>query len=260
MVTGIFHLHGPRFHLFADRSRVHRALVRRALDRADRILVLSHNWHERLEPLTSNRRIHVLYNPTSLAPFPDEPPLRRLDEPCELVFMGLLGERKGLEVLKAALEILMPAHPQLRATLAGNGEVEQTRAWAARFPWASRVRVPGWVRGDDKWQAFRGAHIFTLPSYDEGLPMSVLEGMAAGCALVTTPVGGIPEAVTHGEQGFLVPAGDAQALAEHIGRLVDDPALCQRMGLAGRQAVRERFDIGAHVEQLVAHYRAVMGG
>lgn len=257
-VPALFHLHGPEFHLFATRNATTRRWVRRALDRADLILVLAELWKERLAALTSNRKIETLYNPASLSPFPDEKPQRNLDAPCQLLFMGRLGERKGLPEIKTALEILMPRYPGLTATLAGDGEIDSTRAWAARFPWKDRVRIPGWLRGEDKWEAYRRADIFVLPSRNEGLPMAVLEGMAAGCAIVATPAGGTPEIMQEGVQGLFAPIGEPTALAGCIARLIDDPTLAARMGREGRRTVGEKFEIEAHVKMLLQHYAGLI--
>lgn len=255
----LLHVHAPRFHTFAEGKAWDRILVRQTLDRVDRILVLSEGWRVKVHGYTANRQVHVLYNPTLLSACPRDPVQRGQDEPCRLLFLGRLGERKGLEVLKTALLTLMPRFPHLEVTFAGDGEVDQTRRWADGFGWGDRVRTTGWIPWERKWEVLNQAHILTLPSYDEGLPLSVLEGMAAGAAIVTTPVGGIPEAVRHGQEGFLVAPGDADALADHIGRLVEDPRLTWEMGMAGRRTVAERFDIVPHVDALCRHYEEMAG-
>ncbi len=99
----------------------------------------------------------------------------------------------------------------------------------------------GWIAGEDKVRAFERAAIYCLPSYSEGLPVSVLEAMAAGLPVVSTAIAGTPEAVAEGENGFLIVPGDRAALADRLIRLARDPSLRSGMGGAGRAIAEERF-------------------
>lgn len=227
-----------------------RTLVRAALP-ADRWLVLGTGLAAeyaaalRLDPA----RVEVLYNPV---PPVTLPPSRGIDGPArvEAVALGRLGVRKGSYDLVAAVASLPPqVRDRLHLTLAGDGEVAEVRAAAA--PLGEAVTVHGWLGPDDRDALLAKAEIFALPSYDEGLPMALLEAMAAGLVPVTTPVGGIPEAVTDGVDGVLVPPGDVPALAGALTRLVGDPALRQRMS-DGARARAADFDIAAWHARLSA--------
>lgn len=102
--------------------------------------------------------------------------------------------------------------------------------------------------------------LFVLSSTSECLPMSIIEAMAAGLAVVATDVGGVAELVVEGETGLLVPAGDHSALADAIAQLLDAPDLRRRMGAAGRQRARELFDVGLLWERHVALYHRSLAG
>jgi glycosyltransferase involved in cell wall biosynthesis len=145
--------------------------------------------------------------------------------------LGRLGQRKGTYDLLRAVESL-PAHVRSRVhlRLAGDGEVDQVRAQVAARGLGDTVDVVGWLGPRERDEALRQADIFVLPSYDEGLPMALLEAMAHGLVPITTPVGGIPEAVTDGVHGLLVPPGDPAALARALHRLVENDALRERLG------------------------------
>jgi glycosyltransferase involved in cell wall biosynthesis len=100
------------------------------------------------------------------------------------------------------------------------------------------------------------ADCLVLVSDHEGLPMAVLEAMAAGLPVVVTRVGALPEAVRDGREGFLIDVGDVEALAERLVRL-GDPALRRRMGAAGAHRAREQFSLEAMAEQLMNLYGAL---
>lgn len=104
-----------------------------------------------------------------------------------------------------------------------------------------RVRFAG--ERDDVPELLSRAAVFVLSSRSEGMPLSVLEAMAAGLPVVASRVGGIPEQVADGVTGLLVPVGDAERLAEALRRLLDDPELRRSLGSAGRTRAEERFDL-----------------
>ena len=99
------------------------------------------------------------------------------------------------------------------------------------------------------------ASIYVLPSYAEGLPISILEAMSAGLPVVTTPVGGIPEAITDGEEGLLVPTGNAEALSDAIQRLLSDSELREAMGSRGQAKFDTCFNANVVLPQLESMYR-----
>jgi glycosyltransferase involved in cell wall biosynthesis len=111
---------------------------------------------------------------------------------------------------------------------------------------------------DDVPELLASADLFVLSSRSEGLPLSILEAMAAGLPVVASNVGGVPEAVVDGHTGLLVPPSDPQSLAAAIGRLLDDPARRRRLGEAGRLRVAEHFDLAAvHQAHLDLYGRAL---
>ena len=172
-------------------------------------------------------------------------------------FLGRFGDRKGVPELLRALAEPRLATLRWTAVLAGDGAVERFRArWAARAERArSRCRLGRRSRGPRQLAA---ADILVLPSLNEGLPMAVLEAMAPGLAVVTTPVGAIPDAIQDGETGLLVPARDAAALAEALARLIVDPALRRRLGEQARARFAAEFSIDAYGPAAGAIYAAAL--
>jgi colanic acid/amylovoran biosynthesis glycosyltransferase len=103
------------------------------------------------------------------------------------------------------------------------------------------------------------ADIFVLPSFAEGLPVALMEAMAMEIPCISTYVGGIPELIRHGEDGLLVPASSADALAEAMERLILSPELRRALAASGRRRVLERYDLRQNVGSLAAALRKRIG-
>lgn len=189
------------------------------------------------------RRIVVV--PCGILPADWPKPLPAPGGGPHLVAVGRLAPQKGLPVLVEALALAAPRHPGLRLTLVGDGpmRVALTSALAARGI-ADRVTLAGWRDGAGVRAALEGAQALVLPSFAEGLPVVAMEAMAAGRPVLATAIAGLPELVEQGVNGWLVPAGDAAALAEGIDRMAAlPPEALDTMGLAGRARVMERHDV-----------------
>jgi glycosyltransferase involved in cell wall biosynthesis len=166
-----------------------------------------------------------------------------------------MGEAKGCYDLLEAVARLVPRFPGLRLVMAGDGEIDKVRLAAKALGLSASVELHDWVSGDEKRALLRSAAAFVLPSYCEGMPMSVLESMAVGMPVVTTSVGGIPELVTDGVEGRLVAAGDIDALSEAIETLLSSHDLRRQMGIAARRKVEEMFSDAGILPQLERLYR-----
>lgn len=120
-----------------------------------------------------------------------------------------------------------------------------------------RVLVRGWCPEPERERLLARAGLFVLPSHAEGSPMSLLEAMAAGCAVVASRAGGIPDAVEDGVDGLLVDAGDPAALAAAIARVLDDAALAARLGRAARSSIARRHAPELAVERVGRVYSSL---
>ncbi len=160
--------------------------------------------------------------------------------PCRLVMVGRLQAPKdALTLVRALAELPRGAY---EAVIVGDGpDRPALEGEVRRLGLASVVRLAG--ERNDVAQLLAASDVFVLSSRSEGLPLSILEAMAAGLPVVATNVGGVPELVLEGETGLLVPPGDPHSLAGALERLLDDSELRGRMGAAGRIRVEERFDL-----------------
>jgi glycosyltransferase involved in cell wall biosynthesis len=118
------------------------------------------------------------------------------------------------------------------------------------------VDLPGWVGPEEARRLLLEGDILVLPSFEENLPMSVVEGMAYGLSVVTTPVGAIEDIIEHGKTGLLVPPGDSAALAAALERLLAEPALRAQLGQAAQAFQREHLEIGKYYARLLDIWRS----
>jgi glycosyltransferase involved in cell wall biosynthesis len=253
-VPTILHIHASKFIPVCDSlGPLPRKLLVASLSRASRIVVIGEYWKRYLvETLGVPRDIVVvIYN---AVPLPPRPTRRAGGSPCLILALGLLGPRKGTPELLDALAASPMRDLPWKAVIAGNGEVESSRARAAELALSGKVEIPGWTDAAGVTDLLEAADIFVLPSHNEGLPVSILEAMAAGLPVVTTPVGAIPELVT-AETGILVPPGAVPELAQALAALVRSPEMRNGMGGRGRERMESLFRIEDAAARFVSIYR-----
>lgn len=168
-----------------------------------------------------------------------------------LVAIGRLAEQKGFGLLIEAMALAAQDLPDLRLSIVGDGEMRpQIEARIADLGLTGRVHLAGWLDEARVHQALNSATALILPSFAEGLPMVLMEAMAAGRPVIATAIAGIPELVTP-DCGWLVPAGDAEALAEAIRQMADTPHdRLALMGQIGRNRALQRHNIDIEAEKL----------
>ena len=162
-----------------------------------------------------------------------------------ILFLGSVGQRKGVMDILQAAPLIFIEHPDAYFLLAGEeesrGEKMAMEKISKEKKVAEKIQFLGSVTGLAKLVLFQSAMIYILPSYGENLPFALLEAMAVGLPVVTTPVGAIPEIVKDGENGFLIQPGDYQALAGRINQLLDDRDLRVAMSKANTSRIQADF-------------------
>jgi len=182
-------------------------------------------------------------------------------EPQRILFVGNSEDRnKGARYLIEALHILH-REMEFHLTLVDRPreELELVTSLVKRWGLQSRVRFTGRVSTEELVRLYNSAQILVSPSVYEGFGLPAAEAQACGTAVVSTTAGALPEVIAHGETGWLVPPGDAVALADAIRRLMSDADLRARMGAAGRQRMVERFTWRETARKTVALYEEVLG-
>src|SRR5262249_11030219 len=141
-----------------------------------------------------------------------------------LVCVGRLSEQKGQLLLIEAARHLIEGGTDLELVLVGDGELRgPIEALIERHKLTAKIRITGWVNGEQGRDEIMAARALILPSFAEGLPVVIMEAMVLRRPVISTYVAGIPELVLPGEQGWLIPAGDAAALARAIQTCLDEP-------------------------------------
>lgn len=258
-VPTLVHLHGSAFVEFYEQEcgALGRWLVRRTLEGATTVIALSEDRRAYLARIVPAARVVVIPNMVDAAAVQAGIERSRVARSSShILFLGEIGSRKGIYDLVCALAQVAVAHPEARLVACGSGEIEEVRRLARELGVEERLVLPGWVAGEAKARLLAEAALYVLPSYHENLPMSILEAMAAGLPVVSTRVGGIPDAVRHGAEGFLTAPGTPQALAQHIVKLLGDRELRGRMGESGRRRAMKRFSPAAVLALLEELYGA----
>jgi glycosyltransferase involved in cell wall biosynthesis len=244
LITGLGHV------FVADSPRMR--VVRRAVCAAYRAVlagadvVFFQNPDDRAEfvrrrLVDPDKTVLVAGSGVDLAHYPRSPvPV----DPVTFVFVGRFLVEKGVRELVDAVRLVRARGHDVRIRLVGATDANPSSVSDAEVAaWVDEglVDLVGWVEDVRPW--LRDSSVMVLPSWREGTPRSVLEGLATGRAVITTDAPGCRETVVDGLNGFLVPLRDPEALADRMARFVDDPGLAVRMGEAGYRLAEEKYDV-----------------
>jgi colanic acid/amylovoran biosynthesis glycosyltransferase len=193
------------------------------------------------------------------------PSARGQGSPLRVVCVGTLHEVKGQRILIEACRLLRNEGVELECRLVGAGEDAAALArLVGDLGLEASVRLEGALTRPELLDVLRHADVLAAPSVPtargkrEGIPVVLMEAMAAGVPVVATKVSGIPELVEDGSTGLLVPPGDARALAGALRRLHDEPDLARRLTVAARDKVEREFDLEKSAAALVERFETAV--
>jgi glycosyltransferase involved in cell wall biosynthesis len=252
----VVHLHGSGYDTYYRSSpAILQYLIRFMFQHAKVAMVLGELWREftvsslRVAP----EKVRIVYNGV-----PDHGVSSYVPQSeMRIASMGLVGTRKGTDVLLRALALL-PKRIAWRCVIGGNGEIGRYEQMSAELGIEDRVQFAGWIDEAKVVSLLHESDIFVLASRYENQPLTILEAMASGVPVVSTRIGAIPEQVLDGVSGILIEPGDAQALHDALLRLIDDPQTRASMGQAGRRRYEKNFSVKAFADNVVAVYRDVL--
>lgn len=250
----IFHIHGGEYMKFYEESSRKKEILR-ILKSADKVIALSAEWKKRFVDVFGLENCVVLRNGINiekLQPAVSDP----ANHPHSFVTLSRFGEKKGSYDFIAAVELVSKEVPDVKCYMAGDGEIDKCEALVKEKGLEKNILVVGWANYEKKLDLLTKSAVLVLPSYDEGLPMSVLEGMACGKAIISTTVGAIPEVVKK-ENGILVSPGDVKALSKAMLRYCNDENAVQMAGQANIQLITEQYSMEAMHHKLAEIYASL---
>ena len=251
-----FTMHGPSIFFEAMRWRLDEKLKRALF-----ICCISYFCRSQgmiYAPMSKWNRMHIVHCGVEPALFE---PVTHQQTGSRLLYTGRLAAVKGLPILLESLVTLKASHPDLLLTVVGDGSDRKLlEQLTNQLGLTDHVNFVGYQSQAKVRQYMQETDVFVLPSFAEGLPVSLMEALAAGVPVVTTQIAGVGELVESGINGYLVPPGNPHLLAERIGSLLSDPALRNQFGAAGRVKVAQEFDIQQEAAWLCQIMTAALAG
>jgi glycosyltransferase involved in cell wall biosynthesis len=206
----ILHIHGGGFHNFYSRSKLLKPFIRWTLESSDALICLSEMWKDYYSSTFKLKRLVIINN---VIEEPAALPKHEHNGSLNLLFLGHVTEKKGVfDLLNVLATNRNEFTHKVKVTIGGVGEDERLIKTISDNQFNGDVSFAGWVNGSKKSELLNSCDVYVLPSYFEGLPISILEAMAYGKPVISTNVGGIPEIVKPGINGWLFKPGDQQAL------------------------------------------------
>ena len=238
-----------------------RTLFGTVYGRADAFIVLGSEFKDRLRVAGYKKTVFV-----HAAPVDDQLLIEAQRKPIRtragmdqgrfnILFLARVETSKGIYEALDAYALLKSEHPFVSLTVAGDGwELEAAKRYAVALKLVD-VFFLGHVEGSAKFASFRSADAYLFPSHTEGLPISVLEAMAYGLPIVTCAVGGLRDFFENGSMGFITESHDPHVLSSLLDRLMNEPALCRRIGIFNRRYAAKHFSASRVAAELQSVYQ-----
>lgn len=250
----LLHIHGGRFFTQKFSSFFLRWLTGKMLKRAKAVIVLSEIEKEFIEKNWQKLDATVLEN---AVPLDEVQPRGKETREKTIIFLGRLHADKGLSEIVEACRILKNEGFQFRFKCFGAGEAKEEFVSEMNEILGDKFFYGGVVSGAEKWQALAASDIFLLPSLYEGLPVALLEAMAAGCVPVASEIGSVRVVVRDGVNGFLVEPGNTAQILEKLRPLLSDKIDWENLRKNARATIEEKFDFKDYIETLEAIYTEI---
>lgn len=233
----IIHMHAADFKEFYQDSNDKQGIVK-SLNVCDRLIALSPSWRDFYVSIGLPEQKVIILN--NIITPPQKPNNRKFEYPVRMHFFGHLAKRKGIWDL---LEVLKEHNDELRGKyflrFGGNEYEDEIKKLIAENQLDDVAKFEGWAHGKLKEDILKWSDILILPSYNEGLPIAILEAMSYGMPIISTPVGGIPVVVKNYHNGILVTPGNKEEIWQSLKFFIDNPAKISEYGHKSLEIVKE---------------------
>lgn len=258
----INHIHGAEFdsfYLAASDSK--KRLVRKIYNKCTFLIVLSKEWKQNISMITDANKIEVIENYSVPMPVNTIKPLfsERFNKK-QVLFLGEIGQRKGGFDIPEVIANVCTSIPDAKFVIAGDGNIDDISKIQSLIPsqFAANVSFPGWVRGTAKEKLLRESAVYFLPSYQEGMPMSVLDAMGYGLPIVSTNVGGIPKLVETNVNGKLCKPGDVSAMSLALIEILSNKNIQTSEGISSLNIIENKYSLNLHIKKLEQLYQQLL--
>lgn len=250
----ILHTHGAGFKdFYSNLKNAKKNYVRKILGLTYKIIVLSNSWKDFYSTLTDNKKIEVLYNSVEVTEYIQKSETQQVTG----LFLGRIGKRKGIYDLIETIKKLKEDNLNFKIFIAGDGEIEEASKIIQEEQLTNYIEILGWIDKEKARNYLKQCNFYILPSYNEGLPMSVLEAMSYSLPVITTNVGGIPEVITNNENGILIEPGNIEQLYIAIKTVVTDMELRNRIGQNAHKTIEGKFNLNNFINSLDEMYKQI---
>ena len=253
-VPVIIHLHGSQFEKWYNEVSLHKQKkIRSFLRECDLMLVLGEKWKNIIYKIEPECKTKVVENTISIPNYT----VKWNANVCRFLFMGVLIKRKGVHDLIEAVKNIVERENEEKFIfeIAGVGEEEiALKKQVKDYELKPYFEFTGWVDGTKKEQCYKNANVMVLPSYNEGLPIAILEAISYGMPVIATDVGDISSAVHDGRNGYLFQPGDTNTLAEDLVNIMDKEKYEEFSEYSKRLAI-EKFNEDKYFDILVNVYQ-----
>ncbi|MBN2521212.1 MAG: glycosyltransferase family 4 protein [Bacteroidales bacterium] len=249
----ILHNHAADFQkFFNSQPLLLQKVIKKTFEKADVNIILSNSWYNWYNSIAPNANWFLLHNAISIPSEKIKNTIKRNN--ISLVFLGRLEQRKGIFDILSIMPEIIKNNPNVVLKLAGQGNIAEIKNIISKLKIDNSVELLGYLNKTDIDKLFSESDIFLLPSYDEGLPMALLEAMAHGIAPVSCPVGGIPDVIENNVDGLLVDAGNKSMLLNAVNRLITDENLRNTISVNAAKKIKTHFSINYYSQKLFELY------
>jgi glycosyltransferase involved in cell wall biosynthesis len=252
----IYHIHGGGFKEFYNtRDVISKCMIKTLLANTDIVICLSQSWYEYFRKNFKTKSLAILPN---IIDYPEIVQNTKKTSSINFLFFGLICKAKGtFDLINVIAKNKESYRGRVKLIIGGNGEIQELMTLINNNHIEDIVEFLGWVDSNKKVAVLNNTDVLILPSYNEGLPISILEAMSYGKAVIATRVGGIPEIVKQNMNGLLVEPGNLVQIEQSINNFLEHPELVKKFGVISEQMAQKHMP---HIvlKELEGFYKSIL--